>query len=73
MSKLEEIESAVKELDETEYSRFRQWLADYDNAMWDKQIEEDVKAGRLDKLIAEADEELKQGRTIPLDEVLDNI
>lgn len=35
---------------------------------WDKQIEEDLKAGRLDKLIAEAKEEYRLGLTMSFEE-----
>ena len=37
---------------------------------WDRQIEADVKAGRLDHLIAEAKADFAAGRTKPLYEVL---
>jgi hypothetical protein len=42
---------------------------DFDDA-WDRQIEADAKAGRLDHLWTEAMEDIKAGRTKPLDEVL---
>jgi len=42
------------------------------NRAWDRQIEADAKAGRLDHLWAEAMEDIKAGRTKPLDDVLDD-
>ena len=33
---------------------------------WDKQIEEDLKSGRLDKLLQEVDDAYKQGLTWPI-------
>jgi hypothetical protein len=44
---------------------------DFDDA-WDRQIDADAKAGRLDHLWAEAMEDIKAGRTKPLDEILGN-
>ena len=41
---------------------------DFDDA-WDRQIEADAKAGRLDPLWQEAMEDIKAGRTKPLDEI----
>lgn len=52
-----EIEKAVTELSEQELIRFREWFDEYYADMWDKQIEEDIKTGRLDNLLAEVDEE----------------
>jgi hypothetical protein len=34
---------------------------------WDRQIEEDAKAGRLDSLWAEASREIAEGKARPLD------
>lgn len=41
-------------------------LAELKEAEWDRQIEEDLKAGRLDELIKEAEEDIAGGRTRPL-------
>jgi hypothetical protein len=38
-------------------------LAEMKEADWDRQIEEDLKAGRLDELIQEAEEDIAGGRT----------
>ena len=38
-------------------------LPEFQADVWDKQIEEDAKAGRLDKLTAEALADHKAGRT----------
>jgi hypothetical protein len=56
-----EIEQAITQLSEQELSRFRAWFDEYYAEMWDKQIEEDAKSGRLDKIIAEANEEYNAG------------
>ena len=54
MSTIEEIESAVSLLAPSDYEKFRQWLSDYHNRMWDKEMEQDAQAGRLDTLAKEA-------------------
>jgi hypothetical protein len=41
---------------------FREWFVQLDAEAWDRQIEEDVAAGRLDSLAEEALEDLRQGR-----------
>ena len=53
---LAEIEKAIAKLPPEELSKFTQWFEEYQAERWDKQIEQDVKAGRLDHLIREADE-----------------
>jgi hypothetical protein len=70
MSTVSEIIEAVKKLPEPDKSEFLQRLAEvnFDDA-WDRQIEADAKAGRLDRVWAEAMEDIKAGRTKPLDEV----
>lgn len=61
-----EIEQAVTKLSEKELAMFREWFDEYYAELWDKQIEEDAKAGRLDKFIAEANEEYNAGLSKPL-------
>jgi hypothetical protein len=61
-----EIEQAITELSPEELARLREWFDEYYAEVWDKQIEEDAKSGRLDKLIAEADEEYDAGLSKPI-------
>ncbi len=61
-----ELEQAVTQLSEQELARFREWFEEYDAQMWDKQIEEDAKSGRLDQLLAKVDEEYNAGLSKPL-------
>jgi len=56
MTTVEELELAVDSLTQEEYSRFRRWFLDRDWKKWDREIEEDAKAGRLDFLLQEAAE-----------------
>lgn len=68
-----ELIEAVKELSEEQKGEFLERLAeiDFDDA-WDRQIEADATAGRLDPLWQQALEDIEAGRTKPLDEVLNN-
>jgi len=54
MRKLEALEKRVSGLSAQELAEFRQWFAEFDAAAWDRQIERDVKAGKLDALADEA-------------------
>lgn len=71
VSTVPEIIDAVKRLDEEQKSHFLAKLAeiDFDDA-WDRQMEADAKAGRLDFLWKEAKQEIAEGKTRPLDELL---
>ena len=45
-----EIQQAIMSLPKSDYARLRSWLFEYDWQEWDREFEEDVKAGRLDAL-----------------------
>ena len=62
MSTLIEIERAVCGLAADELAAFRAWFAEYDADAWDRQIETDIAAGRLDALAEEALADLRAGR-----------
>jgi hypothetical protein len=66
MSSLQEIEDAVEHLSTEELARFRRWFAEFDAAVWDRQFEADVQAGRLEQLAEEALRENREGRTTEL-------
>ena len=71
MSTVPEIIDAVKRLDEEQKGQFLARLADIDfDDAWDRQMEADAKAGRLDFLWEEAKREMAEGKTRPLDELL---
>lgn len=56
MSKIEELENAVASLPKDEYNQFRHWFFEKDWEIWDQEIEDDAKAGKLDFLVREAAE-----------------
>jgi hypothetical protein len=62
MSELEEIERRIRNLSAEDLARFRAWFIEFDHLMWDRQIEADSKAGKLDKLAAEALADYKTGK-----------
>jgi hypothetical protein len=62
MTTLDGIENAVRQLSSEDLDAFRAWFAEFDAAAWDRQIEDDVAAGRLDALAVEALEDLNTGR-----------
>jgi hypothetical protein len=63
MTKVEKLENEVQQLNPDELAAFRDWFRRYDSDEWDKEIERDVSAGRLDKLAEEAVAAHKAGRT----------
>ena len=61
MATVAEIQQAILELPPTEYGQLISWLRELDWEKWDRQIEADSEAGRLDFLIAEAMEAKEKG------------
>lgn len=59
---LQELEAAVTVLPPTELEAFAQWFEEYLADAWDRRIEEDVAAGRLDEAGRQADAEFVAGR-----------
>jgi hypothetical protein len=66
MGKVEHIQRQVESLTPEEQASFRLWYISFDADEWDRQIERDVAAGKLDALAERALEEHRQGKTRPL-------
>ena len=66
MKKVEEIENQVQDLSPEELTAFREWFAKFDAGNWDRQIESDVKAGKLDRLAKQALRDHEAGRSTEL-------
>lgn len=62
MSELEQLEQQILDLPPQVLAQFRAWFLEFDSRVWDQQIEADLKAGKLDALIAEARAEFKAGK-----------
>lgn len=58
---VQQIEKAITQLAPKELAELVSWLEDYHAQVWDKRIEEDLEAGRLDKVLAEVEEEYAAG------------
>ena len=61
-----EIEAAITELTSKDLDELIRWLAEHHAKIWDRQIEEDLEAGRLDAVLAEVEKEYEAGRAEPL-------
>jgi hypothetical protein len=66
MSSVQEIQDAVRHLSTEDMAAFREWFAEFDAGLWDRHLEADVAAGRLDKLADEALQDLQEGRCTDL-------
>jgi len=63
MTKLEQIEREIQTLSNEEFAELRVWVLERDWEEWDRQIERDAEAGKLDRLFAEAQEAHRQGNS----------
>jgi hypothetical protein len=63
MGKVERIEQDVQGLSPEELAEFRVWFLEYDWAAWDRQLERDIRDGRLDDLAARALRDHATGKT----------
>lgn len=63
---LKELETAVAQLPAEELTAFKQWFEEYLADAWDRRIEEDIRAGRLDEAGRRAAAEFEAGRCKPL-------
>jgi hypothetical protein len=63
---VEELESVVSKLPATELARFSQWFEEFIADQWDRQIEQDMQAGRLNAALKRADEHYEAARCTPL-------
>ncbi|MGK6312516.1 hypothetical protein [Neorhizobium sp. DT-125] len=66
MTRLEQIEKSVAELDPKELEAFSAWFEEFQAERWDRQIEADASAGKLDALADKALAEFRAGKTRPL-------
>ena len=63
---IKQIEKAIAQLPAEDLAELMSWLEDYHAQIWDKRIEEDLDAGRLDALLDEVDQEYEAGLSQPL-------
>lgn len=61
-----DVESAIKQLPESEVRDLAKWLQDYLDEMWDREIEADLASGRLDGLIAQAEKDITPSKDLKM-------
>jgi hypothetical protein len=66
MADVNSLEKAVEALDPSALAEFRRWFAEFDAAAWDRQLEADATAGKLDALLAEAEDDYRNQPHRPL-------
>jgi hypothetical protein len=60
---VEKIEEQIAQLDNASFSKLRDWFIEFDQSRWNRQIETDSNAGKLDFLINAALVEHQAGKT----------
>jgi hypothetical protein len=63
---IKEIESAIVQLPPSELAELAKWFEEFQARAWDEQLEQDVRGGRLDAMIQQAEQDFEQGRCEPL-------
>jgi hypothetical protein len=75
-SSVRKIVGQVKSLSRDDKEEFLTWLADFElehSDEWDQQLQRDSQpGGRLEGTLERVRKDITQGRTKPLDEVIDN-
>ncbi|MEX1117699.1 MAG: hypothetical protein WEB60_02800 [Terrimicrobiaceae bacterium] len=66
MSTVQEIEQAIEKLPREDVLQLTDWLSSHFSDLWDRQIQEDIAAGLLDDLAAEAVAEHRAGKSLPM-------
>lgn len=69
MTNIAKIQEEILALSEADYRQLRQWFSELDWNEWDRQIEEDSNAGKLDFLILEAREAEEKGTLKKLEDL----
>ena len=63
---IKEIESAIAQLPPSDLAELAKWFEEFQARVWDEQLEQDVKSGRLDALIKQAEQDFEHGQCDPL-------
>ncbi len=62
MKQVEQIQAEIEALSQEDFVRLREWFAEKDWLLWDKQLEVDIADGKLDFLLEEAMTAKSQGK-----------
>ena len=66
MGAVEKLELLIKSLSPEEFAQFREWFVEFEAQVWDRQIEADAAAGKLDRLIEESMADQRTQKTRPI-------
>ena len=66
MSRVEKVENEIESMSPEELAAFREWFARFDGEEWDRQIEADARAGKLDAMADGALRDHEAGRSTKL-------
>ena len=72
MKTIVEIEAAIKELPNDEVRKLADWLNNYLDDAWDRQMKDDFATGKLDKFISKVESDIEANQVRDLDEVINN-
>ena len=61
MPKIDNLKAQIESLPSEEFAEIFRWLSEKDWERWDKEIEADSQAGKLDFLVREASDEKAKG------------
>ena len=62
MSEVQELEMRIRNLPSEEQAQLRDWFYEFDNELWDRQIQADFKAGKFTSLMDESRKEFAAGQ-----------
>jgi hypothetical protein len=62
---VQELQDTVAHLSDDDLATFSEWFEEFMAEQWDRQIEADVRAGRLDAAGRRADADFEAGRCTP--------
>ncbi len=65
MQTVKEIEAAIEKLPRDQFFHLLDWVRNRFGDEWDRQIEDDLNAGRLERVAEEAVAEYRSGKTKP--------
>jgi hypothetical protein len=60
---IEDLEKAIAGLPPDQYAEFRAWFEAFETDRFDRKIERDAQAGKLDRLAEQTLDDLREGRT----------
>ena len=63
---VQELEAAIAKLPPAQLAALGEWFDEYRAGEWDRRIQSDAEAGRLDGLLNEARADIAAGRSRPL-------